>query len=302
MQVLVANLNKNAARIREQLTRDNEAIAHVREIGVNPKSPRIAKRSDLLRLTSDVASLVLDIPISRRYLPIRPKIDPIRRVHVKHLNFAPQSLFLRQRVHYQQRVAEDQPVGPVAFMLVEIDALVELFGQAVEVREELQLVLARFLFLRQRGAEVFDDVLRVDLLLDVNRHGGHGQILGVLLVLSLPNKLRIERRITGIEHRRRLLVLLADEVPQFFGRDVRPLVLVPHRVDLNRRFGFLLFALCGFLFCPCSIQVCPQMKRMIADQKKKVILRIRNACLGVLYELQVSRTLTLLSLDLRPSV
>ncbi|HEY3395987.1 MAG TPA: hypothetical protein VGK58_25010 [Lacipirellulaceae bacterium] len=51
-------------------------------------------------------------------------------------------------------------------MLVEVDALVEFFGEAVEVGEEVELLVARFLDPR----EGVDDRLRMDFLLDIDWH------------------------------------------------------------------------------------------------------------------------------------
>ncbi len=75
------------------------------------------------------------------------------------------------------------------------------------------------------GAHVFNDGLRLDLLLDIDGHGGHGQVGAVLLVLALQTNCgssegsaRVERgfgRALVIRHKAQLL-----------GRDVHALVLM----------------------------------------------------------------------------
>ena len=79
-----------------------------------------------------------------------------------------------------------------------------------------------------------DDRLRVNLLLDVDRHDGDGEVFAVLLVLALPDQLRIERRVARIEHRLRGQFLVGHEVAQFLGGDVRALVLVADGFDFRR--------------------------------------------------------------------
>ena len=62
---------------------------------------------------------------------------------------------------------------------------------------------------------------------------GTAKVFAVLLVLALPDKLRIERRVAGIEHGLRGLLLLGHEVAQFLGGDVLPLVLVADGLDAS---------------------------------------------------------------------
>jgi hypothetical protein len=122
------------------------------------------------------------------------------------------------------------------------DALVEVVGQSVEVVDQAELHVAGLLRgfpltpALSRGArvilsEVFDDGLRMDLLLNVDRDGGDFQGLAVLLVFAAPNQLRIEVGVAGIAHGEGSFLLLGHEVSQLFGRDVRPLVLVPDGLD-----------------------------------------------------------------------
>src|SRR5882762_5830600 len=107
------------------------------------------------------------VPLASADLPVRSELDPVRRGEVDALHLALEAFFLRQAGHYEQRVAEDHPVRPVPLVVVEVHLLIE-FRYAVEIGEERQLGLR--LSLLRGVAEVLDQRLRVDFLLDVNRH------------------------------------------------------------------------------------------------------------------------------------
>ena len=81
-------------------------------------------------------------------------------------------------------VAQDHAVGPVGLVLVVLDRLIS--GQSIEVFEQGQLRLFDDL------AKIFDDDLRDDLFLDVDRRRIHHQVFAVLLILAAPDELRVE--------------------------------------------------------------------------------------------------------------
>ena len=62
----------------------------------------------------------------------------------------------------------------------------------------------------------------MDLLLDVDRHGGHFERPGVLLVLALPDELRVERAVAVVD--RLADAVVGGERGRLAGGDVRPLV------------------------------------------------------------------------------
>ena len=199
--------------------------------------PGVAERTDLLGLARRVLDLpVLHVALARRDLPVRPELDAVRRVEVDHLHLALERLLLGEARHDEQRVAEDHPVRPVLVPPVEVHLLVELgIAQPVEVVEEreLRLLLPRL----RRHAQVLDDDLRVDLLLDVDRHDRHGEVGAVLLVLALPDELRVERRVARIQHVLRCGFVRGDEIAQLLSRDVLARVLVLDRLDGRRPLG-----------------------------------------------------------------
>ena len=113
-------------------------------------------------------------------------------------------------------------------MRVEVNLLLEVAVQPVEVGEHVERSFAPLLGLLEKVAH---DGVRVNLLLDVDRNDRDGQVLAVLVVLTLPHKLRVERRVTGIKHRLRRPLIIGHEVAKLLRRDVRPLLFVPDGVD-----------------------------------------------------------------------
>ncbi|MEW6263157.1 MAG: hypothetical protein AB1641_08765 [Thermodesulfobacteriota bacterium] len=159
--------------------------------------------------------------ISSADLPIGPKFDAVGRVNVNHLDLAFEAFLFGQGSHHVQRIAENHTVGPVGLVPVELDLLLEI--QAVEVGEEVGLRLGLFLML---PANVLDYGLGVYLLLDVDGHGGHGQVFPVLLVLAFPDQLRVQGGVAGIEDDLGLVFLFPDKVPQFLGGYILSFVFV----------------------------------------------------------------------------
>ena len=94
-------------------------------------------------------------------------------------------------------------------------------------------------------AELLDERQRVDRLLDVDRDRRHLEVLAVLLVLALPDELRVERRVAWVAHDRGPLLLGAGERLELGGRDIRAGV---RRVGGCRTtVGRLIFSAIGYL-------------------------------------------------------
>src|SRR5438093_972215 len=77
----------------------------------------------------------------------------------------------------------------------------------------------------------------MDLLLDVDRHNGHGEVLSVLPVLALPHQLWVERSVAGIQERLRHHLVVLHEVTQLVGRDVHARILVADSLNGARSLG-----------------------------------------------------------------
>ncbi len=54
MDILIANLKKNATTLVQQVTRNSEAITQIREIRMDTVAPSITQRAYLLGLPRDV--------------------------------------------------------------------------------------------------------------------------------------------------------------------------------------------------------------------------------------------------------
>src|ERR1017187_1010938 len=201
-----------------------EPIAQVGQVGMDALLPGVTKCFDLL----DLASRIRDFPVSYscivcRYLPVGTKAYSVRRVNVDHLDFTAKVLLLCERGHHLKRVAEDHSVRPVRIVLVVLNRLPA--GEAVEVCEQIQFGLIR------GAAQVLDEHVRGDLLLNVDRRCVDGEILIVLFVFALPHQLRVERCVARVAKPRRPPCVLVEEFLGIGGRDVEPFVLVPDSID-----------------------------------------------------------------------
>ena len=228
MHVLVANLHEHAARLRQQFSRHGQPVAQVGEVRVDAQLPRITKRPHLLRLACGILRLaVLHIALARADLPVGAEFDAVGRVDVDALHLALQPFLLGQAGHHHERVAQDHAVGPVLFVLIELHHLAQV-SNTVVVGKQVQLR-----FLHVLAQQIADDRLRLDLLLDVDRHNLHAQVFGVLFILALPHKLRVKRRIARVEHRLGRSLVIGHEPAQFLGGDVGALLLVLDGIDLS---------------------------------------------------------------------
>ena len=221
MHVLVADLDEDAAALGQQLAGDGQAVTQVAQVGMDAELPGVAEGLDLLRLAGGILRLaVLDVPLAGADLPVGAELDTVGRVEVDRLDLALQSLLLGQAGHHQQRIAEDEAIAPLLLVLVEVDRAIERAGDGD--REEVRLIR----LLDALREEVVDERLGLDLLLDVDGDGEHGEVLPVLLVLAGPDELGIERGVARVANGPRGVLVLIDEIAQLLGRDVGTLVLV----------------------------------------------------------------------------
>lgn len=112
-----------------------------------------------------------------------------------------QPLALGERGHHLEAVAQDQAIGPVTLVAVEV-GLVRFLRDPVEIGEEVELIaglaVARLVAIVPGrptlgpAPQVVDQRLGMHLLLDVERRGVHHQIGPVLLILAAPDELRVQ--------------------------------------------------------------------------------------------------------------
>ena len=192
MHILVGDLHKHRARVRQQVARKLDAVAQVREVAVHLEPPRVAVCLDHLRLARQrrIVAVAHVAPV-RGGLEVRVVGDAVRRVDVDHLHLASHPLALEQRVHDEQGVAKDEAVRPVHVVVVEVNGLVE---RQPRVGEEAELLW--FFAMRLR-----DDLRRRDALVDVQRDRIDGEAFGVALALARPHELRVEVRVVGVRLR-----------------------------------------------------------------------------------------------------
>ena len=234
MDVLIPNLHEDRSALRQQIPCHRQPIPQVRQVRMDPVPPRVPERLDLLRLAGDVVGLaVLHVPAGGGPLEVGVELDAVGRIDVDALHLAAQPLPLRQRRHHLQAVAEDHPVRPVGVVAVELGAGVAV-RQAVEVGEEIGLVLARLLASPAPPHQIVDQRLGVDLLLDEQRRRLDDEVRPVFHVLAPPDELRVEVPVAAPPgDLDRILVLLRHHRLVLRGRDVLPRRLpVGQRPDL----------------------------------------------------------------------
>ena len=62
-----------------------------------------------------------DVSLSHERLEVRTEADAVGRVHVDHLDLATEAFVLKQAVHHDEAVAEDQTVHPWRGMFVGLE-------------------------------------------------------------------------------------------------------------------------------------------------------------------------------------
>ena len=188
MHVLVADLDEHRARVGQQLARQQEPVAEIREVRVDAQLPGVAVGADLLGLAGERAVVaVLDVALVRPRLEVRVVVDAVGRVDVHALDLAGHPLAPQQRVHDQQRVAQDQPVRPVHLVLVEGQLLVEA---ELRVGEERPLDLLAPHGPEDRGGR--------HALVDVEADGV--DVEAGVLGLAGPDQLGVQVGVVGVGH------------------------------------------------------------------------------------------------------
>ncbi len=184
--------------------------------------PCVAKSANLLRLTGCVFGTILDIALASAHLPVRVEPYTVGGINVHGLHLALKTLFFGKGRHHHQRVTQDKAVCPVLFVVVEVDLLLKIRGTAVEVFKKVCLFGDCFPHARQG----VNDRLRVDLFLYVDGNDGNAKVFAILFVLAFPDKLRVQRRIAGIEHGFWRRLFFGDKIPEFFRGYVCSLVIM----------------------------------------------------------------------------
>ena len=121
MQVGVGHLHENAPRRVQQLARQQKPVAQVRQIRMDAELPCVAVRLHRFRLARQaVVVAVDDIALAHEGLEVRAELHAVRRIDIDRLHLPAEPLVAEQRVHDDQRIAEDQPVDPAVAVFVSL--------------------------------------------------------------------------------------------------------------------------------------------------------------------------------------
>src|SRR4051812_30332082 len=103
MDILLANLNDDRARISQQVARGGESLPKICEIAVDAESPSIAVRLDLLGFSSNGRVVrLLRRAVRDARLKIGVKVDAVGRINVSELHLAGHALPLEETRHRDQ--------------------------------------------------------------------------------------------------------------------------------------------------------------------------------------------------------
>jgi hypothetical protein len=208
VDILVRNLYEAGAGFVEEIAGEEEAVAEIGEVGVDPEFPGVAEGANHFGFLGEVFVLaVFDVAAIDEGLEIGAVADAVGRVDVNHLDLAGHAFFFEEGVHDEERIAGDEAVGPAVGVAVEIDGFTEgriFFAGFEEIALDGAAVAIA-------AADRFDDGARVDALMDVERDGRDFE-RGVLF-LSGPDELGIEMGVVfvGSVGRSRRIGLRGDE-------------------------------------------------------------------------------------------
>ena len=114
MHIFIADLHEYGAGFSEKFAGCNQAIAQIGKVGMDTELPGIAESADLFGLAGDIFGATFAHTVfARADLPIGTKSDAVGRVNVDHLHAAFETLFFCQTVHNEERIAQNEAVGPV---------------------------------------------------------------------------------------------------------------------------------------------------------------------------------------------
>ena len=92
MHILIPNLHEYRPTLRQQIPRHRQPVPQIRQIRMNPITPRIPESLYLLRLSRYMIDVsVLHVPACCAPLEIRIELYSIRRVKIKALHLAAQT-------------------------------------------------------------------------------------------------------------------------------------------------------------------------------------------------------------------
>ena len=257
MDIFIADLDEDGAGVGEEVPSEDESVAEVGEVGVDAIAPGVAEGFDLLGFAGDVIGLaVLDVAGGGGPLEVGVELDAVGWIEVEALDFPAQAFALGEGGHDLEAIAQDHAVLPMTLVAVEIGGF-RVFGQAVEIREEIRRVLAGidgigFFPDFRLAQEIVDECLGMDFFLDEERRcldfergGGFPppDELGIEIAVALFCFRGHSRGAARVFQRDGSLDVIADDLLHFCGRDVSTRCF---RVGVGGDFFWFRG---GFLFC-----------------------------------------------------
>ena len=193
---------------------------------MDAERPGIAICLDHLRLAREGGVVLPDVALVDAWLEVAAVLHAIGWVHVDHLDFAGHALAFQQRVHDDERVAQNEAVRPIDIVLIELHRFAE---RQLRIGEQAEL-------LDLRATNSVDDRLCRDALVDVERDGFDinarciSDLDALQPRLAGPDELRREVWVVGVLPRLRLLEgrLVAGQPDR---RVVLPRLVIPIRAD-----------------------------------------------------------------------
>ena len=123
MQVLIADLHEDAARVGQEIVSHLQAVAQVSKVGVDAERPGVAVGLDHLWLAGEILLTVLDVALAKLGLEVRGEFDAVGRVQADHLHLAREVFAPGEAGHDLEGVTEDHAIRPVHVVLVELHGL-----------------------------------------------------------------------------------------------------------------------------------------------------------------------------------
>ena len=217
MHIVVRNLHEARAGIGQQLARQQQAVAQVRKIRMNPQLPSVAEGLYHLRLDGQIGiRAVLDLAPTDKRLEIAAVFNAVRRVHINALRSPRHPLPLQKRVHHQQGIAGHKPIRPVVLVPVKLHRLAQrrIFAHGLEQRLARPAVAVS----RPRG---IDNHMRIDLFMHMQRNLVNRKRFP--LRFARPPQRRIKMLVVSVSRRPRRRVVRSRQTHR---RIVAPLAFV----------------------------------------------------------------------------
>ena len=169
VQVLVADLDEDAAAGGEEIAGEKEPIAQIGQVGMQAEFPGIPIGLDHFRFARHVLVVIMgDIALADEGLEVAAELHAVGRVHVDHLHLATEPFIVQERVHDHKRITQHHAIRPVVLILIGLQYLIG-DGMLRVTKQSEHILLLVGLVPRQR----FDNGFGGEPLMNEERQGRH---------------------------------------------------------------------------------------------------------------------------------